>query len=490
LIENASSLLAGALLGVSLLNWRVARSRPVWYRVATNAVLLLLLTAAVLLTAGSPLEPQFTEAVALDRLSQQILVTLWWVLGARLLVELICATAVIKQFSIEGRMFPDLVAGLVYLAVLLTIVKTVFSFPIGGLVATSGIIAIVLGLALQSTLSDVFAGIAVGIERPFAIGDLVWVEGPIEGEIVQINWRSVQIRTFGNDIATVPNSLVAKSRIVNRSVPTKRRSDTVHVACDAALAPERVFELIEWAVLLCPDILETPPASVALGRLGQRTNGYEVAFSVADSGKLWRTKSMLLKEVLRQLRSAGPAEEPAASDPQQAGSHAARTPLAQRILDIPLFEAVPAESRSRLADQIERRALISGEVLFSEGDSESSLFIVASGVLEVTRMVGGTVTRVGRISAGDYIGEIGLLTGEPHAASVRALTPCLVFELRKSHIAPMLSAEPRLLHALELSANRGRELIARSVAASVGTRAVPAAQLLDRMRAFFHLLGH
>ncbi|MEI9985558.1 MAG: mechanosensitive ion channel domain-containing protein [Aliidongia sp.] len=259
MIENASAILAGALTCLSLLNWRVTRPRAVWYRIATNGVLLAVLTAAVVATAGSPLEPQFTQAMAVDRLSQQILVSLWWVIGARVLVELICATALIKQFSIEGRMFPDLIAGLVYLAALLTIVNTVFSFPIGGLVATSGIIAIVLGLALQSTLADVFAGIAVGIERPFSIGDLVWVEGPIEGEIVQINWRSVQIRTFGNDMATVPNSLVAKSRIVNRSVPTKRRSDTVHLTCDAALAPERVFELIQWAVLLCPDILQTRP---------------------------------------------------------------------------------------------------------------------------------------------------------------------------------------------------------------------------------------
>lgn len=490
MIENTSTILAGALICLSLLNWHVARSRAVWYRIATNTVLLALLTAAVAFTAGSPLEPQFAETMAADRLSQQILVTLWWVLGARLLVELISVTAIIKQFSTEGRMFQDLVAGLVYLAVLLTIIKTVFSFPIGGLVATSGIIAIVLGLALQSTLADVFAGVAVGIERPFAIGDLVWVEGPIEGEIVQINWRSVQIRTFGNDIATVPNSVVAKSRLINRSVPTKRRSDAVHLSCDAALPPERVFQLIQWAVLLCPTILEVPPPAVALSRIGQRTNSYEISFSVADSAMLWQTKSTLLKEVLRQFRSAGVADKRAGTDPLGADGPAGRKPAAQKILDIPLFEALPPDCHSRLAEKIECRALTPGEVLFSEGDAEASLFIVSSGVLEVHRTKAGVVTRVGRISAGDYIGEIGLLTGEAHAASVTALTPCTVFELRKSHIAPVLSAEPKLLRALEASANRGRALIERSVAASANAEAVPAGQLLARMRAFFHLHGH
>jgi small-conductance mechanosensitive channel len=484
LIDNASPIIAGVLVALSALNWRLIRSRPIWMRIASSSVLFALLTAAVTYTAGSPLEPKFAEEIAADRLSQQILVSLWWLLGARLAVEVTRGTTLIKRFSGEGRLFSDLLAGLVYLTVMLTIVKTVFGFPIGGLVATSGIIAIVLGLALQNTLADVFAGIAVGIERPYGIGDLVWIEGPIEGEIVQINWRSVQIRTFGNDIATVPNSVVAKSRIVNRSVPTSRRSDTVHVPCDVALAPERVVELLQWAILLCPTVLETPSAAVALTRVGKRTNGYDISFSVAHSNVLWQTKSTLLKEVLRQFRSAGVtagAALPAGQVSQPPSSH--------NILDIPLFEALPVESRNRLECQIVRRSLEPGEVLFSEGDTEASLFIVASGVLDISHNLDGGIRRIGRVSAGDYIGEIGLLTGVGHAATVKALTRCTVFELRKDDLAPLLQAEPELVHAFEISAHRGQALIDRSVAASVGAATVPSGQLLNRMRAFFHLHG-
>ena len=94
--------------------------------------------------------------------------------------------------------------------------------------------------------------------------------------------------------------------------------------------------------------------------------------------------------------------------------------------------------------------------------------------------------RVGRISAGDYIGEIGMLTGEPHAAAVRALTPCTVFELRKADVAPLLAEQPEMAHAFELSARRGQALIERAVAASVGAATLPPGALLDRIRAFFH----
>ena len=128
-------------------------------------------------------------------------------------------------------------------------------------------------------------------------------------------------------------------------------------------------------------------------------------------------------------------------------------------------------------------------MLFKQGDTEASLFIVAAGVFEVTRAGRRSVGRVGRISAGDYIGEIGMLTGVPHAATVTALTPCTVFELRQDQVAPLLAEQPELVHAFELSVRRGQALLDRSVAASVAAEAMPDGALLDRIRGFFHLRG-
>jgi small-conductance mechanosensitive channel len=483
MIVPTGEIVTTVVAGGCLLNWWATGSRPAWLRFTSSIVLFALLTAAIVYTIGSPLQPKFANDMSSDRLWQQVIISFWWVMTARLTVEITRASVLIKRFSGEGNLFSDLLAGLIYLAVILTIVKTVFGFPIGGLVATSGIIAIVLGLALQNTLADVFAGIAVGIERPYAIGDLVWFEGPIEGEVVQINWRSVQIKTFGNDIATIPNSLVAKSRFINRSVPSMRRSDSVQVPCLRSHPPEQVCELIQQAILLCPNVLEKPPASVALVRIGRRMNHYEISFSVANSSLLWQTKSMLLKEVLRQLKSGAAAFHIRGSrtEPPE--------PANPCMLDIALFEPLTPEKRVELEGQLVRRSLDTGEILFAEGDTEASLFIVHAGVLEVSRGDKHNATVIGRISTGDYIGEIGLLTGAGHAATVKALTPCIVYELRKEFIAPLIKAQPELLHAFEASAKRGQARLDRSVAASVGSQTVPPAQLLDRMRAFFlHVL--
>jgi len=483
MVVPTEQIVTAAFAGGCLLNWWAMGSRSAWLRFVTSAILFALLTAAVVYTIGSPLQPKFATEMAPDRLWQQAVITVWWVLAARMAVEITRDSVLIKRFSGEGRLFSDLLAGVIYLAVTLTIVKTVFGFPIGGLVATSGIIAIVLGLALQNTLADVFAGIAVGIERPYTIGDLVWFEGPIEGEVVQMNWRSVQIKTFGNDIATIPNSLVAKSRFINRSVPSMRRSDSVQVPCLHAHPPEQVSELIQQAILLCPNVLEKPPAAVALVRVGRRMNHYEISFSVANSNLLWQTKSVLLKEILRQFKSGAIALHVRGSRMDE------MEPASPCLLDNALFEPLTLEKRIALEGQLIRKSLQVGDILFAEGDTEASLFIVHSGVLEVSRGDNHKSAVIGRIGTGDYIGEIGMLTGAAHAATVKALTPSIVYELRKEFVAPLIQAQPELLHAFEASARRGQARIDRSVAASVGAETVPPSQLLNRMRSFFlHVL--
>ena len=154
-------------------------------------------------------------------------------------------------------------AGAIYLATLLAIVNFVFSVPIAGLLATSGVIAIVLGLALQNTLADVFSGIAVGVERPYKAGDLIWVEGNIEGHVVQVTWRSTHIATFQNTIAIVPNSVMAKARLINRSLPEPMRGDTIEIRLDAAASPEHCIETLTAAVRASMMPLALPGPSVA-----------------------------------------------------------------------------------------------------------------------------------------------------------------------------------------------------------------------------------
>ena len=99
----------------------------------------------------------------------------------------------------------------------------VFALPLQGIVATSSVIAIVLGLALQNTLGDVFFGLSLSVEKPYDVGDSVLLEGGVEGKVIQINWRSTHLRNNENDVVIIPHSSMAKN------------ADPKPQSCDGAL---------------------------------------------------------------------------------------------------------------------------------------------------------------------------------------------------------------------------------------------------------------
>ena len=469
--------------------WRV-RIRPAWLRMSIAAVLFGLFTLLVVQASGMPIAPVFASDMTIG-LWQQVLVTIWWLVGARVIVGLLRLPIFSERGASEAKFGSDLVAGLVYIAVGLAIVNFVFNLPVRALLATSGVIAIVLALALQNTLADVFAGIAVGIEHPFSIGDRISIESTIEGVVVQVNWRTIRVRTDGNDIAIVPNSLIAKSRVINRSRPSSRRDDSVQVSCESAARPDIVAELLKQAAMLCPQILADPSPSVTLSRIGVRSNAYDIYFSVAHTDHLGTMKSTLLKQVLRQfhyhcIRPSNTGLGPSPFSSAKAGPSFVETLSPEHLLsDTPLFFDLTREQRADLAKRMLRRTLDPGNTLFSQGGVDASLFIIASGVLEASRSIAGHSHVVGRIGPGDYLGDIGLLTGAPNAGTILALTGCVVFELRKEDLAPLLTAEPHLAQAFEASARRGQAFLARDAAAAVSAPPGPPAQFLAQIRAFF-----
>jgi small-conductance mechanosensitive channel/CRP-like cAMP-binding protein len=495
--------LATILFLLAAIAWRFMPRRPAWLAPGSILVLFTLLTAVVIRSAGSPFAPAFGQASPPVALWHQAIMAAWWIIAAKCLLAIGAPVLLFGRRSREAKLASELISAAIYLAAVLHVISTVFAVPIGGLVATSGVIAIVLGLALQNTLADVFAGIAVGIEGPISVGDRVWIEGGLEGEIVEINWRAIRIRTDGNDIAIVPHSVIAKARLINRSYPTARRGDATTITCDPGVSPDHAIDLVKRALLLCPTVLKEPAPSVALVRLGMKRNKYEVAFSVSSSALLWNTRSVLLKEIARQFHYAGvqPVKRRGLSEEgaSVAGESIRSTTSddtfeppeshsLQRLLgEFSLFHDLPEDCRNHLADNLIRHALQPQDIVFSQGATEASLYIVASGVLEVARKTPERAYVLGRIGPGDYIGEIGLLTGAPHAATVTALTPCLVYELRKDDIASLLAKRPELVSAFEASARRGQELIARAVAASVNPHVGSSGQLLTRIRAFFNL---
>src|SRR5262245_33107100 len=273
-------------------------------RIAFDILCLIALSVVLDQRGASPF-PGSSAAASDSALWLRLLIVAWWLASARVVVGALYFALRHDRRHRSAKLVVDLIAAAIYVGTVVIVLKSVLALPVAGLFATSGVVAIVLGLALQSTLADVFSGIAVGIEAPFQVGDRISLGANIEGRVIEANWRSIRVQTDGEDIAIIPNSVMAKLEIVNRSVPTRRRVVSAEVRCPASVDPERVIQVLDEAALLCPAILETPASSVALTRLGRHWNHYMITFTVAETSLMGGTTSLLLRHARKQLHYAG-----------------------------------------------------------------------------------------------------------------------------------------------------------------------------------------
>jgi CRP-like cAMP-binding protein len=147
------------------------------------------------------------------------------------------------------------------------------------------------------------------------------------------------------------------------------------------------------------------------------------------------------------------------------------------------------EQLAELAAHLKPRSLETGEVLFSQGGTEATLFIVVSGILQVSQHTESSGQRaVGFIGAGDYIGEVSLLTGAPYAATATARTHCKLYGLDCNVIKRLLAANSDLYAEFDRSARRGLAILNRGVAVRA-TDDSASQSLLHRIRAFFDNAG-
>ena len=463
------------LLAATLVVVVAIRSRPAPLKLTAEFALLALIAGLLISRGLTPLPTSAQLARLDDAPLLKTLAVVWWLIAGRMVATLTVLGLGRDARSKQARLFSDLLAGAIYLTSILIILNSVLGLPINGVLATSGVIAIVLGLALQNTLADVFSGIAVGLEQPFHVGDRVSIADHVEGVVVEMNWRSIRIQTDGEDVATIPNSIVARSQIINRSVPTERRAATLDIPTLSVAPSEQMIALVRQATLLCTSLLEVPAPSVSLKYVGTRTTTITVGYFVASTSVMTAAKSELLRQVRRLFQHAGIND----------GHSPSRVGL---LTSLVLFESLDEEQITRLAASMILRSLQPGEILFAQGSVGASLYIVQSGIFEIRRRgADGRDLSVGKIGPGEYLGEISMMSGEPRAITTIALTEGSTIELPKTALATLLHDNRQLSAAIERSVQRGLEMLDRDHAARNCEPLDRNGKLLERIRSFLGL---
>ncbi|WP_438014224.1 mechanosensitive ion channel domain-containing protein [Sorangium sp. So ce315] len=240
-------------------------------------------------------------------------------LASYLAIE-IAETLVIDYWLAERQkvQLPALVRHLLltilYVVAGLSIVGAVTGVDLVPLLATSTVITVVLGLALQDTLGNLFAGLALHSERSFGVGDWILVDG-VEGQVVYVGWRSTRLRTFSGDVVILPNSVIAKARVQNFCAPDRRCARNIEMLVALGAAPEAVERAAQRACAQVPDVLVDPAPRLWLASVTPLFQRYVIKFWLTAFERHDVIESDVMKAFFRACREEGIALSPAAAQP-------------------------------------------------------------------------------------------------------------------------------------------------------------------------------
>jgi len=240
---------------------------------------------------------------------------LWWLIPAILLHIAVERFFWLPLEKKTGRTVPNLMrfltALLIYLLALFGIIGFVFERPITSLLATSGVVAMIVGLAVQMNLSNIFSGIALNIERSLRIGDWVKIGTFDEGKVVNMNWRVTQIETRKGYILSIPNSTVSTSDIHNFSYPDDQYWLLSRVPLDPKHDPIKVEEILMNAVLSVEkDIVKDVKPRIWLENIqvenvSDWTATYVIFFKTENYQHKFRVLKNVWKSIWVHLNQAG-----------------------------------------------------------------------------------------------------------------------------------------------------------------------------------------
>jgi CRP-like cAMP-binding protein len=333
----------------------------------------------------------------------------------------------------------------------------IFNRSVTAFLATGTVVAAVLGLALQETLGNLFAGIALHLEDSFSPGDVVRT-GDYLGIVEAVRWRGTRLRTFNNNLVIVPNSMLARERL--EIFPRENLNARVlQLTVDYNAAPATVIATLVQAASHVEGVVQEMPCIARVSAFGDSGIVYEIKYFTADYSLRDRIDADIRKAAWYALRRNGiPLALPIrAVHRYEAPSQRLPEPgeIRRRLAGVGVLSPIAPEVQQSIADAARVHVYSKGETIIRHDTEGDSMFIVHEGSVSV-RADGAEVARIGE---GDFFGEMALLTGERRTADVVALTDVVTVEIAKDALQPVLQDLPELAAAISAKVMERRDTL-------------------------------
>lgn len=348
----------------------------------------------------------------------------------------------------------NIVSILAYIGVFVLIFKQIYpGVDLGAVLTTSAIFGVILGLALQDTLGNLFAGISLQADKPFAVGDVIAVPNKGTGVVEGINWRGVKIRTFSNHVLLMSNSSLSKEAI---EVCPRENLNARIVFFNTLYtnSPAKTIHIVRETVREVENVSPAIAPNVRVRNFGDSSIDWEVKYWLTDYAKYNDTDALVRQRIWYAFHRAGitfafPTRTLYLQRPTvEQDDMGVMRDLVERLSAVDIFAPLSSDETKRLAESAEKRIFAPGELVIRAGDPGSSMFVIKRGLVEVQVDDEGKSRTVATLQEGDFFGEMALLTGERRAASIVATEETVVYEIGHEAMRDLFDHNPDLVESL------------------------------------------
>lgn len=356
------------------------------------------------------------------------------------------------------RLIKDLVVIVLYIIGLLMIAKYYLNIEVTVVLASSAVLTVVVGFALQDILGDLFSGIALNLEEAVNIGD--WIKaGEHEGRVEQFRWRAIKLRTVDNTLVLIPNRIAAKEELQRfgrrGSEPFALR---MRIGVSYMSSPDVVIAILQDVLNDISHVLTDPRPLILVDEFGDFSVVYQIKFWLTD----YSVKEPLMSEIRRNawyafkrnnIRIPFPVRDVYIKKEEEVGSTTGQ--VAELLKQNEIFAGIGDDQLLELAASVKIKPFGKGEILIKEGTVGQHFYQILEGDAEVLK--NGKV--LARLKPGDYVGEMALFTGEKTAAEVRTTSESRMLEVASGTFRETVKINARLARELsEVIARRKAQL--------------------------------
>ncbi len=324
--------------------------------------------------------------------------------------------------------FKNIITAVIIIVVILLLLKEILEINVTSLIATTTVLTATIGLAFQSTLANMLAGLTIHLEKPLKQGDWITAAGH-EGHVMDITLRSTRIMTVENNEVFIPNSKVLSEAVVNYSLPDLATVRKLTVGVSYHVPPNTVRKVVLDILASVPGVVKHPAPLVRVLNYGDFSVNYEIRYPLTDFGRHVDIDAEIMNLLWYRFRRDGieipfpiqtvHLKEITAESRRAEQEHATAEVLAL-MGKVDFLSPLSVEERRQLVETVGVKSYAAGERPVHQGEPGDSFYIIKKGSVDViVEKAPGEGVVVATLGPGNFFGEMSLLTGAVRTASIR-----------------------------------------------------------------------